>query len=473
MSSSSILGSLLSSSNSSTGIDISSLLEAATGASTPGIDVTSAVDAAVSAAETPESLWESEESTVQSQATALTQLQTDASNLDSDMQSLNSITGPLSATTTSSSNSSVVTASSVSGSALGNYVVTVNSLATNDSWSSTALPSESSTVPAGRLTITTADGTATTITTDGTQSLSDLASQINGDNLGLTANVITDATGSRLSVVSDTTGSASNFTISTSGESGFGFGEVQPGTNASLTVNGNQISSASNTITGAISGLTLNLLGTSSSPVTLTVSPDTSQVSSAISQFVSDYNTLMSAINSQYADTNGSGQGVLATDPTLRTLQTSLLQAVDYTYTASSGSVSVPNLTSLGISMNKDGTLTLDTETLDSALQTNFSGVQQFFQGSALNGFANSLDQQLTNFTSPADGAFTVDLQSMNTQYSDLETDVTNFQNNVITPLKSQLQSEYSTAEIALQQLPGEIKDVDAELGMNNSNSNS
>jgi flagellar hook-associated protein 2 len=99
--------------------------------------------------------------------------------------------------------------------------------------------------------------------------------------------------------------------------------------------------------------------------------------------------------------------------------------------------------------------------------------VQSFFQGSALNGFANSLDQQLTSFTDPGDGAFTVDLQSLNTELTGYQTDVTNFQNNVITPLQTQLQSEYSKAEIALQELPAEIKNIDAELGLNNNSSSS
>jgi flagellar capping protein FliD len=104
-------------------------------------------------------------------------------------------------------------------------------------------------------------------------------------------------------------------------------------------------------------------------------------------------------------------------------------------------------------------------------LQNNYGDVQSFFQGSALNGFANSLDQQLTSFTSPGDGAFTVDLQNMSSENTSLQTDIDNFQTNIITPLKAQLQSEYSQAEIALQQLPAELKDVDAELGLNNSSS--
>jgi flagellar hook-associated protein 2 len=125
----------------------------------------------------------------------------------------------------------------------------------------------------------------------------------------------------------------------------------------------------------------------------------------------------------------------------------------------------------MGISVNNDGTLSVDSATLNSALQNNFSDVQSFFQGTALNGFANTLDQQLTDFISPADGAFTLDLQSIGSQNSDLQNDINNFQTNYIAPLKTQLTSEYSQAEILLQQLPTEMQQINAELGNNNNNS--
>jgi flagellar hook-associated protein 2 len=129
------------------------------------------------------------------------------------------------------------------------------------------------------------------------------------------------------------------------------------------------------------------------------------------------------------------------------------------------------SLASLGISVQTDGTLTVDSSTLNDALQNNFSQVQSFFQGASLNGFAGTLDKQLTNFINPADGAFTVDLQSIASENTTLQTNITNFQSNVIGPLRAQLTSEFSKAEIALQQLPGELKNVDAELGLNNSSS--
>jgi flagellar hook-associated protein 2 len=123
----------------------------------------------------------------------------------------------------------------------------------------------------------------------------------------------------------------------------------------------------------------------------------------------------------------------------------------------------------MGITVNKDGTLSVDSATLNNALQNNYSDVQSFFQGSAFNGFANFMDQQLTGFLSPSDGAFTVDLQSIGSEETSLQDDITNFQTNVITPLQTQLQAQYSQAEILLQQLPAEMKQIDEELGLNNS----
>jgi flagellar hook-associated protein 2 len=469
--SASSLSSLLSSASASSGIDISSILEAATGASSPGIDVTAAVNSAVTAAEAPEQAWETQESTLQSQISALGQIQTDASNLDNDIQNFNSITGPLSAMTVNSSDSNVVTASAASGSSVGNHEVVVTSLATTSSWTSGTFASSSTDMPAGSFTITSGSGTATTITTDGSETLADVANEINTDNLGVTASVITDASGSRLAIVADSSGSAANFTITPSGSTGYGFTQAATGDNASLTVDGISISSATNSVTGVIPGVTLNLL--SADPgvdVSLGVAPDTSQVQTALQHFVTDYNQLVSDLSAQFTFSSSTGsEGVLASDSTVRNLQNQVLGALDYTNTPASGSTTVPNLMSLGISVDDNGQLSLDTSTLDSALQNNFSDVQSFFQGTSLNGFANSLDQQLTSFISPADGAFTVDLQTMNSQITDLQGDISDFQTNYIAPLQTQLQADYSQAEIALQELPNQLKEIDQELGENSS----
>ena len=197
--------------------------------------------------------------------------------------------------------------------------------------------------------------------------------------------------------------------------------------------------------------------GTSAS---LTVAPDTSAATTAINKFVTDYNTAITDLNSEFANVSGSGQGSLAQDPAVQNLQSVLEQAVAYTAAPASGNATTtaPTLTSLGISVGSDGTLSVNNTTLSNALQNNFGDVQNFFQGAALNGFAAVLNTQLTSFTSPADGAFTVDLQSIKTETTGLQTNITNFEANVIAPLQTKMQSDFSQAEILLQQLPQQIK---------------
>ncbi len=465
MSSVSALNSLLGSSSSSSGIDISSILQALTGSSTSGLDVTTAVTASVTAAEAPETAWNTQLTSIENQVSALQQIQTDVQNLDNDVQQLNSITGPLASNTVTSSNSSIVSATAASGTALGTHVVTVNNLATTATWTSGEFASSSTDLPAGSFTITTGSGATQTITTDGTESVADVVNEINGDNLGVTASVITDANGARLAIVANASGSASNFTIS--GSTSFGFTQPVTGTNASLTVDGVPISSASNTVTGVLSGVTLNLEGASAgTPVTLNIQPDTSSASTAINQFVTDYNKVISDINAQFDDTS-SGQGPLAQDSNIINLQNAVEQSLDFMGTGSSATLS-----SLGISFNNDGSLSVDSSTLQNTLQNNFAGVQSFFQGSALNGFANNMDQQLTSFLAPANGAFTVDLQSMNNQETTLKQNISNFQTTVIDPLQTNLTSQFTKAEEELQELPNELKQISEEFNPN-SNSNS
>ena len=98
-----------------------------------------------------------------------------------------------------------------------------------------------------------------------TNTLNGLATYINNQNLGVKASVITDSSGSRLALVSQTSGAAGEITLSndTTGTNGkgMGFTDAVDGKDASLTVDGIPIDSASNTVTGVIPGVTLTLSG--------------------------------------------------------------------------------------------------------------------------------------------------------------------------------------------------------------------
>jgi flagellar hook-associated protein 2 len=684
MSSTSAINSLLSSTandatsttQANSAIDLSNMLAAESGTSTPGIDVNAAVEAAIYADRAPERVWQADQTTLSSQTSALTAIQTATESLQNDLQSLNTLTGPLAARTVSSSNSNYVTATAATGTAAGTHSVEVSALATQGSWYSDLESSPTATLPTSSMTITTTSGaTATFATGSGNagDTLNDLASAINADtSLGVTATVMTDSTGSRLAIVSNSAGAANDFSVSAqnftgtswtspdlapgqtlginaitlttsagtatintasgetyaqlasainsaevyqtttgftssqsslssstaltagsvttiddsatgqtftftasagdtvatlnnaiaaavsagtlstrvtgaisqgseviseaSGDQGitvstndavlggmnasagtggvplgltatagsdsggsnitisgndgssftinepvFGFTQANAATDATGTIDGVPFDSASNTVSGVIPGVTLDLLGaTEGAPISLSIAPDASQISTALNQFVTDYNSTINLVTAQFTMTSGtdssgnttSSEGVLASDSTVVSLQSALEQALGYTYTQSSGTTTVSSLADLGVTMNDDGTLSLDTETLDNALTTNAGDVQRFLQGSALNGFANNFYSSLNAYTGPADGAFQVDLNSISAQNNDLSSEISDFEANYIAGQQTILTQEFSAAEEALQSLPEQMQQLNAELGFNNNSSN-
>jgi len=449
-----------------------------------GIDVTSEVNAILYADRAPERGWQAQQTTLASQTSALNQLESEASTLSDSLSALQDPSGVLTAVTASSSNTSLLTATAADGTTASNHVISIQSLATTGSYYSAAESSSSAALAAGSSFSITVGSTTTQITVgtgagDSGDTLDQLAASINGQSLGVTANVITDSNGARLALTSANSGAASDISI-TSG-SGLAFTRSGTGTDASLSVDGVPITSASNTVTGAISGVTLNLLGVSSgsgsassgassgSGITLTLAPDASSISSAVSSFVSAYNTLISDVNTQvsYNKSTSTG-GVLESDSAAQGLQSALLAATNY----GSGSGTYQSLDSLGITTNADGTLSLDSSTLSNAIQTNGAAVTSFFQGSALNGFASSLTSSLNTYTDPTEGAFTVDLQSISNENQDL-TDQTNQLEVYLSAQQTILTTKYNNADIAIQQLPQEIKQIQALLNPNQDTSSS
>ncbi len=342
--------------------------------------------------------------------------------------------------------------------AANDFSVSFDSQSTS-AWSSAAIPASHG---LSASTFSLSDGGSTvTVSTQAGESLTDLANQINGLGLNLQASVTTDASGSRLSLNGN---GGQSFTIST--DPALEFTRASSAGDASITVDGIPVSSASNQVSGALSGVTLNLK--SSAPgaaVSLTVASDTSQITSALSKFVSDYNSAISLVNKQFSfDATSKAQGVLSGDSAVRSLQGSLMQAIGY----SAGTAAAPsNLADLGISMGEDGTLTLNSAKLSALVQNNASGVQAFLQGASLNGFAHTMQSQMENFTSPSSGALSIDLKSIGREYNDLATHIADFESSYIASQRTILTSMYSKAEIALQQLPAMLKQVQAQLGNN------
>ncbi|HEY4010587.1 MAG TPA: flagellar filament capping protein FliD, partial [Acidobacteriaceae bacterium] len=197
---------------------------------------------------------------------------------------------------------------------------------------------------------------------------------------------------------------------------------------------------------------------------------DTSSISQALSTFVSDYNNALSAVNSQFTFSTSSGsEGALSGDTTIRSLQGVLEGIAGYTPSQTSGATTVESLADLGITMNDDGSLTLDTSTLDQALQ-NPQAVQTFLQGSALNGFAQQAASAIGEYSDPTLGSIANEINSLSQQYSSLQSQINNYESGYIASQQTVLTAMYSQAEIALQQLPAEMQQIQQQLGNNNSN---
>ncbi len=286
----------------------------------------------------------------------------------------------------------------------------------------------------------------------------------------MTASVVTDANGSRLAISSQSSGSAGALAI-VNNTTSLNFEAPIGGTNASLTVDGIPFSSASNTVTGAIPGVTLNLVTASpGNAVQLTVGADTTQASNAINNFVSSYNSLIGLLNQEYTvDPTTNAEGDLASDSSLRSLQSSLLTDATYSVSGNDGYV---NLAALGINMNNDGTLTVDSSTLNNALTNDPGAVLNFFQNSSVTGFANKFNADLTNVSDATTGVLSTDLAQNSAEQKTLTDQINNFQDR-LNAEQQQLITQFSQVNATLEEYPFLLQEVTSQLGRPTSSSSS
>jgi flagellar hook-associated protein 2 len=429
-----ILSSTTSATGLGTGIDVQQFVQLATADDTANI-----------------TSLQNEQTALGSQTTALTQITTDLNNLQSAAFALSDPLGALGALTTTSSNSSVVSATAASTAEAGTHTVTVNSLATTSSYYTNAVATSSTPLSNGTFQIQVGSSAPVSVTVDSSDNTLDgLAAAINNLGAGVQANVINDASGARLAIVSNTSGAPGDLTVS-GNTTGLTFNKAVTGSNASLTVDGVPISSTSNIVTSAIDGVTLNLGSASAgSPVSITIAPDTTQATNAINSFVSAYNTAVNDINAQFAvASDGTGGGPLESDGSLREAQSELLSAVSFSAQGNGGAV---NLASIGVNLNDDGTLSVDSSALSSALASNYSGVQAFLQNSTT-GFANNLSNTITSLTDPSTGVLSLDAQGISQSSSDLGDQISDLQ--AALAIKQQnLTQVYAQVNDTLQELP-------------------
>jgi len=420
-----------------------------------GINVQSVVAEILAAQSGPLQDLQSQQTQFSSQTSALNNISSLIATLQTSVQALGDVTGALNAQAATSSNTDVLTATGSSSATPGTHTIAVSNLATTSSYYSALQPSSSSTLSDGSFQIQVGSGSPVSIdvsAANGNNTLDSLAQYINNLGVGVSANVITDAGGARLAIVSGTSGQPGDLTISNDSV-GLGFTKAVAGTNANFTVDGVPVSSTTNSISSAVQGVTINLLSApAGNNVTLTVSPDTTQATAAVNTFVSAYNAVVQAVNAQYATDPTSGQtGVLASDSTLAAIQSSLANDVNYAISGNNGFV---NLSSLGITTNDDGTLSVDSSAFGSALTGNYQSVLNFFQNVSNTGFAQSFNSDLSNnLANPTTGFIALDLNGISQSQQALTDQISDFQANA-TLQQQQLTAEFSTIDTTLRELP-------------------
>lgn len=355
-----------------------------------------------------------------------------------------------------SGNNSVFTATSASG-GVGNYNISVSQLAQVQKSVSSGYASQTDPLfGSGTLTIKGSDGTEQVITIDDSNnSLRGIAQSLNAmaDQTGVSASIINDGSGSPYRLVLSGKDASTNFTLESDLRAAdntpidFSVINTQNAQQAKLNIDGIDVVSNSNTVTGAIAGVTLNLtgisqnLGTAEAPqyqkTSLNVTADTDALKGKITDFVNAYNAVMNWVSSAYQTTDSSSSSSSATSNSGTSTDSSNLSTLlrgDATVNSIKrglqsilsnpvGDGSLRILSEIGISTNRDGSLSIDNSKLDTALDQNFSGVAELLAG---NGYTDGVMKQFNSYllqiTSPSSGMY-ADKQ---TQYDQKTRDLDN-----------------------------------------------
>ena len=425
-----------------------------------GFDVSSTVTSILAIQQGIETPWKSQLTSLEAQNTAFTTIGTDLATLATSLQSLTDADGVTAEKEGASSDTSVLTLSSASTeAAAGTHSIEVSQLAQTSSVYSSAVTNASDTL-SGSLSIQVGSGTAQTVTVGSTSdTLASLAAAINSADIGVAASIITDTTGSRLSLVSSTSGSAGQLTVTSNLTDATTAASVTTqaglsGQDAELTVDGVAITSASNTVSTAIPGVTFQLLGTSSSAVQVQITNDTADISSAMNSFVTAYNAVVKDLTTQEGNDSSGNAEPLYGNPTVSLMQTQLSQAL--LGGAASGAVS--SITQLGVTVNDDGTLTYSDSGMQSMLDSNFNDVVGFLQNTG--SFGMNLTSVLNGLSSSdTTGALYLAEQQNTNEEATLNTDVSN-EEALLATEKTSLTTELNTANQVLQSIPSQLSEV-------------
>jgi flagellar hook-associated protein 2 len=432
------------------------------------IDFNTVLNALIAQDSQPLTNLQTEQSNIKAQSTTYGTLATNLGTLDTAVQAL----GPTGSVTTLGATSSDPTsvAATVSGAGVaGQYDVIVNQLA------KAQVTASASTAPDANTTVVATSGTITiggvAVAISGPQTLQQLAATINGTTgIGVTASVIQAGTSSfRLVLTGTQTGAANAFTITNglTGGTGVTFTDTngdgvsgdtpadnaQQATNADVLVNNVEVVSASNTLTSAIPGVTLQLEQQDpTSTIAVTVAADGSSLASTLQNFISAYNSLQSFVTSQNTAAGSGDPTSIAHDSLFRGLQRQLTAVLQANY----GTSALQNLAQIGVEFTQTGTLQLNSTMFQAAIATNPSAVQSLVAGSG--SAFDSLSTAIETYTQGS-GLISIQQTSLTNQATALGNQITDMQNRLNIE-RATLQAEFTAADTAISSLQSQTSSL-------------
>lgn len=354
-----------------------------------GLDVKSIVSQLVAIEKQPLTNLQVQAATVQTRVSVYGQIKSLVSTLSDAASRLGSLT-TFNAVTAKSSNTATVSASAIGGTAANSFSVKVENLAKAQATASAALLPVGGALGAGTLRLQLGSWTIVPssftpqvgvgqvdIEVSATDTVSEVASKINGAGAGVTATVLNDASGERLLLRSNSTGVAAGFELSivsdadgqpadTNGLSRLVAGSsIQYAEDARLLINTIPVTSSTNKFENVVSGVTLTANAVSADAAEVTVAKDPSVLKQAVNDFVAAYNAVNQAINEQTKyDPSSKQAGLLQGDSTAIGLQNALRGILQST---TSGSA-YQRLADVGVTQQLGGDLAVDSAKLDAAI---------------------------------------------------------------------------------------------------------
>jgi flagellar hook-associated protein 2 len=354
------------------------------------IDFNQILNAVMQQERIPLTRLETQKKTLETQNSAFATLAGKLSAVQSAVDDLREVDS-LSLLTATSSNVGVGV-STTTGTVPGTYDIVVSELARAQvtASQSTYASVDAQVATGGTLTLTPTTGGPVTITLTASTTLSQLAAKINAANGSpVSASVVQSAPGSyQLVLTGKETGSTNAFTITNAltGGNGLTFADVDAdgvfdntvdAINASFTVNNLQVTSASNTVTDVVPGVTLSLLKKDpATSATVKVAQDTTGAKDRVKKLITAYNDVLKFVKEQ-GTTAVTGKPSIGRDPLLRGLRESMRFAIGDQYAGGT----LTRLGEVGIGFDMGGTMILEDKVFDAAMERSPSAVQFLFSG--------------------------------------------------------------------------------------------